>query len=63
VTLPVPLLRADDGEEPDPASYYFRVTATFETSAPQHVWLTRVLTVAVARRRAAAVVYDAYTVT
>jgi hypothetical protein len=51
------------GEEPDPSSYYFRVTATFETSAPQHAWLTRVLTVAVARRRASAVVYDAYTVT
>lgn len=51
------------GEDVDPSSYYFRVHATFETSAPQHAWLTRVLTVAVARRRASAVVYDAYTLT
>jgi hypothetical protein len=51
------------GEDADPSSYYFRVTATFETAAPQHAWLTRVLTVAVARRRASAVEYDAYTLT
>ncbi|MDL5157168.1 DUF3237 domain-containing protein [Actinomycetospora termitidis] len=51
------------GEDADPASYYFRVHATFETSAPQYAWMTRVLTVAVARRRASAVVYDAYTLT
>ena len=42
---------------------YFRVHATFETSAPQHAWLTRALTIGVARRRASAVVYDAYPVT
>jgi hypothetical protein len=29
---------------------------------PRHAWLTRVLTVAAACRRASAVVYDAYTV-
>lgn len=51
------------GEDVDPASYYFRVAATFETSAPRYSWMARVLTVAVARRRASAVVYDAYTVT
>ena len=51
------------GEDADPSSYYFRVHATFETSAPQHAWLTRVLTIGVARRRASAVVYNAYTVT
>ena len=51
------------GEDVDPSAYYFRVTATFETAAPQHRWMTRVLTVAVARRLASAVVYDAYTVT
>lgn len=50
------------GEEPDPSSYYFRVHATFETSAPRYHWMTRVLTVAVAQRRASQVVYDAYTV-
>ncbi len=51
------------GEDVDPSAYYFRVTATFETAAPQHRWMTRVLTVAVARRQASTVVYDAYTVT
>ncbi|WP_018333296.1 DUF3237 domain-containing protein [Actinomycetospora chiangmaiensis] len=51
------------GEEPDPSSYYFRVHATFETSAPRYACMTRVLTVAVAARRASQVVYDAYVVT
>lgn len=51
------------GDDVDPASYYFRVTAAFETSAPRYHWMTRVLTVAVAQRRPSAVVYDAYTLT
>ncbi|MEJ2868838.1 DUF3237 domain-containing protein [Actinomycetospora sp. OC33-EN08] len=51
------------GEDADPSSYYFRVHATFETSAPSYRWMTRVLTVAVAERRASRVVYDAYTLT
>ncbi|GAA4891334.1 DUF3237 domain-containing protein [Actinomycetospora straminea] len=50
------------GEDVDPSTYYFRVAATFETSAPQYRWMTRVLTVATARRAPSAVVYDAYTV-
>ncbi|GAA4844613.1 DUF3237 domain-containing protein [Actinomycetospora corticicola] len=51
------------GEEPDPSSYYFRVHATFETSAPAYGWMTRLLTVAVAQRRASQVVYDLYAMT
>jgi hypothetical protein len=51
------------GEDVDPSDYYFRVSATFETSAPRYRWMTRVLTVATARRLPSAVVYDAYTLT
>jgi hypothetical protein len=35
------LVRLNRGETVDPASYYFRSSAIFETSAPQYAWLTR----------------------
>jgi hypothetical protein len=35
------LARLNRGERVDPASYYFRSSASFETSAPDHAWLTR----------------------
>jgi hypothetical protein len=40
------------GEAIDPASYYFRVTATFTTSSPEHGWLNRLVAVATGDRRA-----------
>lgn len=39
------LARLNRGEAVDPASYYFRSAATFETSATEHAWLTRAVVV------------------
>jgi hypothetical protein len=44
------LARLNQGEHVDPASYYFRSAAMFETSAPQHAWLTRAVVVGVGER-------------
>lgn len=47
---PEVLARLNRGEHVDPASYYFRSAAGFETSAPQHAWLTRAILVGVGER-------------
>jgi hypothetical protein len=39
------LARLNRGERVDPASYYFRSAASFETSAAQYAWLTRAVMV------------------
>lgn len=44
------LVRLNHGEHVDPASYYFRSAASFETSAPQYDWLTRAVIVGVGER-------------
>lgn len=44
------LARLNQGEPVDPGSYYFRSAASFETSAPQHAWLTRAIVVGVGER-------------
>lgn len=44
------LARLNRGEQVDPASYYFRSAAAFETSAPQYAWLTRAIVVASGER-------------
>jgi hypothetical protein len=44
------LARLNQGEHVDPASYYFRSSASFETSAPAHAWLTRTVLVGVGER-------------
>ena len=44
------LARLNGGERVDPALYYFRSAATFETSAPQHLWLTCAVMVGVGER-------------
>jgi hypothetical protein len=38
------------GEQVDPASYYFRSVATFETSAAECAWLTRAIMLGVGER-------------
>jgi len=48
------------GKPVDPRRYFFRVTLTFETSAPAYAWLNRALGVGSAMRLGKAVVYDAY---
>jgi Protein of unknown function (DUF3237) len=44
------LARLNRGERVDPGSYYFRSSASFETSAPQHAWITRAVVVGVGER-------------
>jgi hypothetical protein len=44
------LAQLNQGLPVDPASYYFRSVAMFETSAPEHAWLTRAVLVGVGER-------------
>ena len=44
------LVRLNAGETVDPASYYFRTIAQFETGAPECQWLTNAIFVATAER-------------
>jgi hypothetical protein len=44
------LARINRGEQVDPALYYFRSAAIFETSAAEHAWLTRAVLVGVGER-------------
>ena len=37
--------KLDRGEVVDPASYYFRTTASFETGAPKYDWINRIIAV------------------
>lgn len=50
------------GADVDPHDYYFRITATFETSAPAYAWLNNVVGIGSGARTADTVVYDAYVV-
>jgi hypothetical protein len=44
------LAQLNRGERVDPASYYFRSAASFETSAAEHAWLTRTVVVGIGER-------------
>jgi Protein of unknown function (DUF3237) len=57
---PEVLARIDGGEAIDPASYYFRIAASFETAAPKYDWLNRLLAVGVGHRRADGPVYSLF---
>lgn len=50
------------GEKVDPASYYFRSTPWFETSAPRYDWLNKTIFVAAGEREKAAVKLHIYEV-
>ncbi|GAA3549416.1 DUF3237 domain-containing protein [Nonomuraea rosea] len=60
---PEVLARLAQGEAVDPSEYYFRLFCRFETGDERYLWLNRTLAVASAARTAAAVRYDAYTLT
>jgi hypothetical protein len=47
---PEVLAKLNRGERVDPGAYYFRTSATFETSAPECMWLTRAIVVGVGER-------------
>jgi hypothetical protein len=42
--------KLDKGEPVDPASYYFRMSPMFETSAPKYDWMNRIIAVGVGHR-------------
>lgn len=50
------------GETVDPALYYFRIQATFETAAPAYGWLNRLVAVGVGHRLAEGPVYSLFEV-
>jgi len=52
--------RIDKGEAVDPASYYFRINALFETASSTYDWLNRILAIGVGHRRAEGVVYSLF---
>jgi hypothetical protein len=50
--------RLDTGEIVDPAQYYFRTQAQFETAIATYDWLNRVLAVGVGFRKTEEVTYS-----
>jgi hypothetical protein len=52
--------RIDKGEAVDPASYYIRINALFETASSTYDWLNRILAIGVGHRRAEGVVYSLF---
>ena len=56
------LARIAQGEEVDPALYYFRTAPVFETAAPRYDWLNRTVAVCSAVRTAERVIIEFYAV-
>jgi hypothetical protein len=54
------LAKLDRGEVIDPASYYFRFIALFETSAPEYAWLNRIVAVGIGEREADGPLYNVF---
>ena len=52
--------RMERGDPVDPADYYFRTTAMFETAAPHYDWLNRILAIGVGLRRVDGPVYSLF---
>jgi hypothetical protein len=56
------LAKLDRGEAVDPASYYFRFIALFETSAPKYDWINRIVAVGIGERLADGPLYNVFEV-
>ena len=54
--------KLDNGEAPDPASYYFRMSPMFETSARKYDWINRIISVGVGNRLADGPIYSVFEV-
>jgi Protein of unknown function (DUF3237) len=54
------LTRIDRGEAVDPATYYFRIVAFFETAASKYDWLNRLLAVGIGHRTADGPIYSLF---
>lgn len=56
------LAKLDQGQDVDPAEYYFRTNPLFETAAPQYDWLNHVLAVGIGYRGPKGVIYSLFEV-
>jgi hypothetical protein len=54
------LEQLDRGESVDPASYYFRFAAFFETGAPRYDWINRIVAIGVGSRLADGPLYNVF---
>jgi Protein of unknown function (DUF3237) len=59
---PEVIRRLEAGEVVDPASYYFRTTALFETASAHYDWINRIVAVGVGHRMAEGPVYSVFEV-
>ncbi len=59
---PAVMQAIDRGDIVDPASYYFRLTGLFETSAPKYDWLNRVIAIGIGDRRPLGPIYHMFEV-
>jgi Protein of unknown function (DUF3237) len=50
----------DRGEAPDPSTYYFRMSAFFETSAKEYDWINRIISVGIGDRLTGGPVYSIF---
>ena len=54
--------RVAAGDEVDPATYYFRTTQRYETSADKYLWLNTRLSVGVGRRTPTGMITEVFTI-
>jgi hypothetical protein len=54
------LAKLDRGETVDPASYYFRFSALFETSVAKYDWINRIIAVGIGQRLADGPLYNVF---
>ncbi len=54
--------RLEKGEAVDPAAYYFRTAAFFETASADHAWINNVVAIGVGHRRSDGPVYSLFEV-
>jgi hypothetical protein len=60
---PEVLARLNSGQPVDPAEYYFRIAARFETGAADLAWMNKVVAVGVGQRPPSGPTYDVYALT
>ena len=54
--------RLEQGEEIDPATYYFRIAAFFEAASSRYSWLNNVVSIGIGHRSAEGPVYSLFEV-
>jgi uncharacterized protein DUF3237 len=59
---PTLIEKLDRGEEVDPATYYFRMSPMFETSASKYDWMNRIIAIGTGYRRADGPIYSIFEV-